>query len=146
MKQWGMAYWPCLSAVTVSSADTRGMDAGVGGWVIRDRLPDPSKWAERRFIAQQGSAQCYTVNRENARVLRANRISEGRKKRPRRMVRPRRTAAPSVTTDGTFALAYGRVESGQAAARARRMWPAIWMLAETSRQLARCGEIDIMEF
>ena len=31
MKQWGMAVMAVLAAVTVPSADTRGMDAGVGG-------------------------------------------------------------------------------------------------------------------
>ena len=150
MKQWGMAATAVLVVVMTVAAQTRE------GWTLvwadefdRDGLPDPAKWTYEKGFVRNKEAQYYTVSRaENARVESGRLIIEGRKEAY--TAPDGKTAsytAASVTTDGTFALTYGRVEVKAKLPRGRGMWPAIWMLGTSIHGIGwpRCGEIDIME-
>lgn len=151
MKQWGMAATAVLVVLMTVAAQTRE------GWTLvwadefdRDGLPDPAKWTYEKGFVRNKEAQYYTVSRaENARVESGRLIIEGRKEAY--TAPDGKTAsytAASVTTDGTFALTYGRTEVKAKLPRGRGMWPAIWMLGTSIHGIGwpRCGEIDIMEF
>ena len=115
----------------------------------RDGLPDPSKWTYERDLCATRKHNTIRSIVRNARVENGRLIIEGRKEAY--TAPDGKTAsytAASVTTDGTFALAYGRVEVRAKLPRGRGMWPAIWMLGTNIHGIGwpRCGEIDIMEF
>jgi beta-glucanase (GH16 family) len=126
----------------------------------RPGMPDPAKWTYEKGFVRNREAQFYTVaRRENARVENGCLVIEGRKetfanpghKPGSEDWREAETAAytsASLTTEGLFAVTYGRVEVRAKLPRGRGMWPAIWMLGTSFRSIGwpRCGEIDIMEF
>ncbi len=138
-----------------------------GGWRLvwsdefdRPGMPDPDKWTYEKGFVRNREAQFYTAaRRENARVENGCLRIEGRKetfanpghKPGSADWREAETAAytsASLTTEGRFAMTYGRVEVRAKLPRGRGMWPAIWMLGTSFRSIGwpRCGEIDIMEF
>ncbi len=112
-------------------------------------LPDPAKWTYEKGFVRNRESQYYTeARKENARVENGHLIIEGRKEEYRgNDGKEAHYTAASITTEGTFALTYGRVEVRAKLPRGRGMWPAIWMLGKGIRGQGwpKCGEIDIME-
>ena len=113
-------------------------------------LPDAKKWTYETGFLRNSEAQYYTrARRENARVEGGNLIIEGRKEEYKGPDgKAAHYTAASLTTEGLFELAYGRVEVRAKLPRGRGMWPAIWMLGTNIKAIGwpKCGEIDIMEF
>ena len=127
-----------------------------------DGLPDKTKWIfEEGFVRNQES-QYYTQERkENARVENGMLIIEAREEKYKNPGFKEKTdkktwqksreyadfTSASVTTKGTAAWKYGRIEVKAKLPTGRGMWPAIWMLGTNIDQIGwpACGEIDIME-
>ena len=121
--------------------------------------PDPSRWTYEEGFVRNNESQYYTRARsENARVEGGVLVIEARKERfanpsfqpgasGRRRSEFAEYTSASVTTEGTAAWRYGRIEVRAKLPAGRGMWPAIWMLGANHRQAGwpRCGEIDIME-
>jgi beta-glucanase (GH16 family) len=111
--------------------------------------PDPKKWQYEVGFVRNSEKQYYTKDRrENARIEDGELIIEGRKETfPIGGNKNADYTAASVTTDGTFAFTYGRVEVRAKLPTGRGTWPAIWMLGVNRSEVhwPRCGEIDIME-
>ncbi|HRR34199.1 MAG TPA: glycoside hydrolase family 16 protein [Kiritimatiellia bacterium] len=139
-----------LGVMTIAAQTREGWTLVWADEFERDGLPDPSKWTYEKGFVRNKEAQYYTVKRaENARVEGGRLIIEGHKEEYTAPDGKRASyTAASVTTDGTFALTYGRVEVKAKLPRGRGMWPAIWMLGTSIHDIGwpRCGEIDIMEF
>ena len=59
---------------------------------------------------------------------------------------PRSVLAGGVTTQGTFAMKYGKVEARIKFKAAKGAWPAFWMMPQNPvGAWPACGEIDILE-
>ncbi len=123
-------------------------------------LPDPAKWRYEEGYVRNQEAQYYTKDRrENARVENGMLVIEGRKdnmpnpkfdpkgKGPATQPTVAYTSA-SITTEGTFAWTYGRIEARAKLPKGKGVWPAIWMLGTNISTVGwpKCGEIDIMEY
>jgi beta-glucanase (GH16 family) len=107
-------------------------------------LPDSTRWTYEVGMIRNRELQYYTrARRENARVEDGTLIIESRRERYD-------TAAytsASLTTEGRASWRYGRIEVRAKLPGGRGMWPAIWMLGTSHRQVGwpATGEIDIME-
>lgn len=145
-----------LAGAVVLAAGLAGAQ-GREGWRLvwsdefdKPGLPDATKWTYEKGFVRNREAQYYTEKRlENARVEKGVLIIEGRKEAYEAPDgKAAQYTAASITTEGLFALTYGRVEVRAKLPRGRGMWPAIWMLGSTIRSIGwpKCGEIDIMEF
>lgn len=61
-------------------------------------------------------------------------------------VDPRRVLAGGVSTQGLFAMKYGKVEIRARLEGQKGAWPAIWMMPQTPvGTWPECGEIDVIE-
>ncbi len=124
-------------------------------------LPDPARWGYEKGFVRNEEAQFYTVGRQqNAEVRDGYLVITARKERinnPRYdttkqdWIHSREYAdytSASVTTEGKFAVRYGRIEARAKVPDGLGTWPAIWLLGTNIPLVGwpRCGEIDIMEF
>ncbi len=111
----------------------------------RDGRPDPAKWTYEHGLVRNREAQFFTRDRpENARVAEGHLIITARKE-------PWENASytsASLTTQGSFAFTYGKVEIRARVPAGRGTWPALWTLGTniTTAGWPACGEIDLMEF
>ena len=148
MKAWLMG---ALIAASASGAPERE------GWRLvwsdefdKPGLPDAAKWTCETGFVRNHEAQYYTrARQENARVENGKLVIEARKEAYKGPDgKDAGYTAASLTTEGLFALTYGRVEVCAKLPRGRGMWPAAWMLGTNIHAVGwpRCGEIDIMEF
>jgi beta-glucanase (GH16 family) len=125
-------------------------------------LPDPARWTYEEGFVRNNELQYYTKGRlENARVENGFLILETRREEfanpnhdpaaPEASWRRSRQFAEytsaSLTTLGTAAWQYGRVEVRAKLPRGKGFWPAIWMMGMDREEVGwpACGEIDIME-
>ena len=149
-------------------ADSASKSNAVNGWKLvwsdefdRDGLPDSSKWIYEVGFVRNKEEQYYTEARlENARVEKGMLVIEGRREKfpnpgfkagSDKWSENREFAeytAASITTQGKFAVKYGRIEIRAKLPHGTGIWPAIWMLGTNITKIAwpRCGEIDIMEY
>ena len=109
-------------------------------------LPDTLKW--QYDIGGHGwgnnELQFYDKRRvENARIENGFLIIEARKE----PYMAKEYSSARLTTKGTAAWKYGKVEVRAKLPKGRGTWPAIWMLPVESKygRWPACGEIDIME-
>jgi beta-glucanase (GH16 family) len=112
--------------------------------------PDPAKW--HFSIGGNGwgnrELEYYTDRQENSFLRGGNLVIRAMNERftgPDRVTRDYTSAR--LTTKGLFAQAYGRFEARIKIPRGQGMWPAFWLLGDTSGAAPwpACGEIDIME-
>jgi beta-glucanase (GH16 family) len=111
----------------------------------REGRPDPAKWTYEHGLVRNGEAQFYTRDRpENARVAGGHLIITARKEP---WEKASYTSA-SLTTQGTFAFTYGKVEIRARVPKGRGTWPALWTLGTDINTAGwpACGEIDLMEY
>ncbi len=126
--------------------------------------PDPTKWTyDYGFIANQ-EKQYYTDSLNNARVEDGVLIIEAIKekvankdfKNPalksswaeyKTKIDSAKYSSARIKTEDLAQWKYGRIEARAKLPKGRGMWPAIWMLSETRKELGwpESGEIDIME-
>lgn len=106
--------------------------------------PDPAKWTYEHGLIRNREAQFYTVDRrENARVEDGQLVVVAHRE-------PWESAAytsASLTTEGLFAMRYGKIEIRARVPGGRGTWPAWWMLGTSHRVVGwpLCVEIDLME-
>jgi beta-glucanase (GH16 family) len=126
-------------------------------------LIDRTKWSYDLDCWGGGNAerQCFTDSPANARIEEGALLITARRERvtgpslPERLRDPdtasetvsREYSSARLVTRGNAAWRYGRIEVRARLPRGQGVWPAIWMLPETSSYggWAASGEIDIME-
>ncbi len=126
--------------------------------------PDPAKWKyDYGFIANQ-EKQYYTDSLKNARVEDGVLIIEAHKENIankdfqnkelentwaayKTTIDYAPYSSARIKTEDIAEWKYGRIEARAKLPKGRGMWPAIWMLSETRKELGwpESGEIDIME-
>lgn len=125
--------------------------------------PDPTKWTyDYGFIANQ-EKQYYTDSLKNTRVENGNLIIEAHKEKIankdfknatikdwakyKKEIDTAQYTSARIKTEGLAAWKYGRIEVSAKLPKGRGMWPAIWMLSESRKEIGwpESGEIDIME-
>ena len=126
--------------------------------------PDSSKWTyDYGFIANQ-EKQYYTDSLKNARVEEGQLIIEAHKEdiankdfknkklentwaAYKSKIKTATYTSARIKTEGLAKWKYGRIEARAKLPKGRGMWPAIWMLSESRKELGwpESGEIDIME-
>lgn len=114
--------------------------------------PDPSRWDWDEGGTGMGNneAQYYTRNRPaNAHVEDGELVITARREDTLACwYGPCKFTSARLVTRGRASWLYGRVDVRAKLPEGRGVWPAIWMLAETSPygSWPASGEIDIMEF
>lgn len=105
--------------------------------------PSPARWRYEVGRVRNHEAQYYTANRlENARVEDGQLIITGR----RETWMGADYTSGSLTTRGTFAFTYGKVEISAKVPTGRGTWPALWFLGASDKDgWPHCGEVDLME-
>jgi beta-glucanase (GH16 family) len=126
--------------------------------------PDPDKWTYNYgFIANQ-EKQYYTDSLKNARVEGGHLIIEAHKEKVankdynnpalkntwaqyKANIDTALYTSARIITEDLAEWQYGRIEARAKLPKGRGMWPAIWMLSESRKEVGwpECGEIDIME-
>jgi beta-glucanase (GH16 family)/glycerophosphoryl diester phosphodiesterase len=126
--------------------------------------PDKTRWTYNYgFIANQ-EKQYYTDNTKNARVEKGHLIIEAHKEkiankdynnpalknswaRYKANIDTALYTSARMVTEDLAEWQYGWIEVRAKLPKGRGMWPAIWMLSESRREVGwpECGEIDIME-
>jgi beta-glucanase (GH16 family) len=126
--------------------------------------PDPTKWTyDYGFIANQ-EKQYYTDSLKNARVENGTLIIEAHKEKIanhdfqneklnntwaayKAEIDTAQYTSARIKTENLAEWKYGRIEASAKLPKGRGMWPAIWMLSESRKELGwpESGEIDIME-
>lgn len=126
-------------------------------------LPDPNKWDyEEGFLRNQEAQYYMRARKQNSWVENGTLVMRAVKeqiKNPRfregadhqEWAAHREVAnytSASLTTCGKASWQHARVEVRAKLPAGRGMWPAIWMLGDTIKEVGwpACGEIDIMEF
>jgi beta-glucanase (GH16 family) len=113
--------------------------------------PDPSRWGwdEGGSGGGNGEAQYYTRNRPaNARVEDGQLVITARREDTLTCwYGPCKFTSARLVTRGLASWLYGRVDVRAKLPKGKGVWPAIWMLAESSPYggWPGSGEIDIME-
>lgn len=113
--------------------------------------PDPSRWGWDEGGSGMGNneAQYYTVNRPaNARIDSGNLVITARREDTLTCWNgPCKFTSARLVTRGRASWLYGRVDVRAKLPKGKGVWPAIWMLAESSPYggWPGSGEIDIME-
>lgn len=107
-------------------------------------LPDPKKWSYEVGRVRNRESQLYTeARKENARVEDGSLVIEARREKREGA----EYTSASLHTKGKGEWKYGRIEVRAKLPTGRGLWPAIWMLGTSFKEVGwpRCGEIDIME-
>jgi len=107
-------------------------------------LPDTTKWVNEVGFIRNNELQYYTYRRlENSKVENGTLLIIGRKE----SYNGANYTSASLTTDGKYAWAYGKIEARIKLPDGQGMWPAFWLLGENIHQVGwpKCGEVDIME-
>lgn len=126
--------------------------------------PEPTKWTyDYGFIANQ-EKQYYTDSLKNARVENGHLIIEAHIEKAankdfgdpaflntwaeyKAKIDTAQYTSARLKTEDLAEWKYGRIEARVKLPSGCGMWPAIWMLSETRKEVGwpECGEIDIME-
>ena len=112
--------------------------------------PSAARWTAETGSGQNNELQYYTANRNAATDGAGNLVIEARREVTAGSSCPGgpcQYTSGRITTAGTFAFTYGRVEARIKVSGTQGLWPAFWLLGANFPQVGwpASGEIDVME-